>query len=197
MLGPRPRQIQGAINQGVSAPCRVGQVHRDLGVLDAPGGAGVLTLHADRIHALLQVAGFVNDENRAGVAEGVDDIVAQIIAHVLGVPFRPRQQVLQAIGSGLAAMLGDRPAILAIQARDHPEHQLAGMTQAVRSGRNAARSGRSPPKTPSTTDQGLRYEPRRPRHIQMSSQTPNNAPVTAPTSADTPERRNPELRLQY
>ncbi len=36
------------------------------------------------------------------------------------------------------------------------------------------------------THQGLRYEPRRPRHIQMCSQTPNNAAVTAPTSADTP-----------
>ena len=33
------------------------------------------------------------------------------------------------------------------------------------------------------------YEPRRPRLIQVSSQTPNNAAVTASTSADTP--RNP------
>jgi hypothetical protein len=49
----------------------------------------------------------------------------------------------------------------------------------------------------STIGQGLRYEPRRPRHIQMSSQTPNNAPVTASTSADTPQHDNPELRLQY
>ena len=64
---------------------------------------------------------------------------------------------------------------------------------AVRSGRNAARSDRSPPRTQSTTDQGLRYEPRRPRHIQMSSQTPNNAAVTAPTSADTPVISNPDL----
>ncbi len=31
-----------------------------------------------------------------------------------------------------------------------------------------------------------RYEPRRPRHIEKLSQTPNNAAVTAPTSADTP-----------
>lgn len=31
----------------------------------------------------------------------------------------------------------------------------------------------------------------------MSSQTPNNAAVTAPTSADTPYNTKPELRLQY
>src|SRR6185312_16594937 len=59
----------------------------------------------------------------------------------------------------------------------------------VHTARIAARSGRSPPRTPSTTDQGLRCEPRRPRRIQLSSQTPNDAAVTAPTSADTPKRR--------
>jgi hypothetical protein len=31
----------------------------------------------------------------------------------------------------------------------------------------------------------------------MSSQTPNDAAVTALTSADTPEIKNPDLRLQY
>ncbi|MEQ0683250.1 hypothetical protein ABLO03_13460, partial [Mycobacterium tuberculosis] len=36
------------------------------------------------------------------------------------------------------------------------------------------------------TDQGLRYEPRRPPHIEKLSQTENNAAVTALTSADTP-----------
>lgn len=46
----------------------LGQIHRDLGVLDAPGGAGVLALHPDRMHALLHVAGFVDDQERAGVS---------------------------------------------------------------------------------------------------------------------------------
>ena len=68
---------------------------------------------------------------------------------------------------------------------------------AVHTGRNAARSDRSPPRTPSTTDQGLPYEPRRPRPILESSQTPNNAAVTAPTSADTPQHQGHDLRLQY
>ena len=137
--------------------------------------------------------GFVDDQNRAGVAEGVDDVVTQIISNPVGVPFRPRQQMLQPIGSGITAMLGNRPAILAIQARDHAEPSTHRHDARVHTGQTAARSGRSPPRTRSTTDQGLRYEPRRPRHIQMSSQTPNNAAVTASTSADTPQHDNPEL----
>lgn len=37
----------------------------------------------------------------------------------------------------------------------------------------------------------------RPRHIQMCSQTPNNAAVTALSSADTPKLRRHDLRLQH
>jgi Asp-tRNA(Asn)/Glu-tRNA(Gln) amidotransferase A subunit family amidase len=44
---------------------------------------------------------------------------------------------------------------------------------------------------------GLKPEPRRPRQIQVSSQTPNEAAVTALTSADTPQREDHDLRLQY
>jgi hypothetical protein len=69
------------------------------------------------------------DQDRAGVAEGVDDVVTQIIAHRLGVPFRPRQQMLQPVGRVIAAVLGDRPAILAVQPRDHPRHEFCGMPQ--------------------------------------------------------------------
>src|SRR6185436_12096107 len=62
-------------------------------------------------------------------------------------------------------------------------HQHA---EEVRTDEIAARSDPVPPRTPPANDQGLRYEPRRPRHIQKYSQTPNNAAVTALTSADTP-----------
>src|SRR6185312_4658251 len=63
----------------------------------------------------------------------------------------------------------------------------------VQTDETAARCDPAPPRTPPATDQGLRYEPRRPRHIQMSSQTPNNAAVTALTSADTPNHSNHDL----
>ena len=107
----------------------IGQIDRDLSVLDTPGGAGVLALHPDRMHPFLHVAGFIKDQRCAGVAEGVDDIIAQIIPHRVGVPFRPRQQMLQSVRGGITAVLGDGPAILAVQTRDHPGHQLSGMAQ--------------------------------------------------------------------
>jgi hypothetical protein len=42
------------------APGGIGQVDRDLRVLDPARGAGVLALHPDRASALLQVAGLVD-----------------------------------------------------------------------------------------------------------------------------------------
>jgi hypothetical protein len=68
----------------------VGEEHRDLGVLDPPGGAGVLALHPDRMGALLQIAGLV-DQHRVGVGEGVGGVAAQVIAHRIGVPPSPRK----------------------------------------------------------------------------------------------------------
>src|SRR5215207_8368756 len=43
------------------------------------------------------------------VAEGIDDVVTQVVADRLGVPLRPGQQMLQPVGSAITAMLGDRP----------------------------------------------------------------------------------------
>ena len=104
----------------MSARCGVGQVHRDLGVLDTARGAAVLALHPDTVHALFHVAGLVDHQDRTGVAKGVDDVITQIIADRISVPAGPCQQMLQPVRGDRAAMLGDGPAILAVQARDHP-----------------------------------------------------------------------------
>ena len=60
ILGPRLGQVQGAVDQRVSTRRRVGQIDRDLGVLDPPGGAAVPALHPHRRGALLDVAGLVD-----------------------------------------------------------------------------------------------------------------------------------------
>jgi hypothetical protein len=99
----------------VPAAGGIGQIHRDLGVLDAARGARILTLHPDTVAALLDIPSLVDHQDRARVAEGVDDVITQIIAHTIGVPTGPRQQVLQPIRRARATMLGDRPAILAVQ----------------------------------------------------------------------------------
>ena len=47
VAGPGPGQVQLPVDQRVPARRGIGQVDRDLGVLDPPGGAGVLALHPD------------------------------------------------------------------------------------------------------------------------------------------------------
>jgi hypothetical protein len=56
-----------------------------------------------------------------------------------------------------------------------------------RTGKTATRHGREPHQTPNASVQRLRYEPRRPPLILLSSKASNNAAVTASTSADTPQ----------
>src|SRR3954464_4721698 len=83
----------------------IAQVHGDLRVLDTPGGAGVLPLHTDRVRPLLHVPGLVDDQYRTGLAEVLDDVVAQILLDAVGVPSGPRQQMLHPIG-GVASPAG-------------------------------------------------------------------------------------------
>jgi hypothetical protein len=45
IVGPGPGQVQRPVDQGVPSAGGVDQVDRDLGVVDPPGGAGVLALH--------------------------------------------------------------------------------------------------------------------------------------------------------
>ncbi len=134
----------------------------------------------------------------SGIPEGIDDVVTQIVTNSLGVPFRPRQQMLQPIRGGR-----DRGARRSSSnsCGPNPRPSQPSARQHAARGSKRAKSRRdpiqSPPRTLPATDQGLRYEPRRPRLILLSSQTPNNAAVTALTSADTPQQPNHNLRLQY
>jgi hypothetical protein len=82
------------------------------------------------MHALLHVAGLIKDQDRAAVAEGVDDVIPQIIAHGIGVPAGPRQRMLQPIGSRRTAVLSNGPAILSVR----PETIPAISSPAWRSG---------------------------------------------------------------
>ena len=86
-----------------------------------------LALNPDCSGAFLHIAGLVNHQDRTWVTEGVDDVIAQILPHRIGVPAGTGQQVLQPVGSGITAILGNGPAILAVQAGNHAQHQCAGM----------------------------------------------------------------------
>ena len=113
---------------------RVGQIHGDLGVFDPARGAGVLALRPDGVGALLHVAGLIDDQYRLVIAEMVDHIGAQIIAHPVGVPLRPRQQMLQPVRAGVTTALGQRPTVLAVDIRHQPQHQRARVPQRLAPG---------------------------------------------------------------
>ncbi len=120
------RGTQLPVDRRVPERGGVGEVDGDLTVLDASGGAGVLALHAHRVRALLQVAGLVHDQHRVLVVQVLDDEAAQVIAYRVCIPPGPGQQVLQTVRVGVPGMLGERPAVLARQVRQQPEHQRPG-----------------------------------------------------------------------
>jgi hypothetical protein len=70
-----------------------------------------------RVDPQIVVGLLSNHQDRAGFTERVDDVSTQIVANGVGVPFRSSQQVLQRVRGDRATMLGDRPAILAVQPR--------------------------------------------------------------------------------
>jgi hypothetical protein len=56
--GPGHRQIQFTVDQRPTFARRVGQKHAELAILDSPGRAGVLALHASRLGALCRPPGY-------------------------------------------------------------------------------------------------------------------------------------------
>jgi hypothetical protein len=110
----------------VPAAAGIHQIDRDLGVLDAPGSAGVLALYPNGSGALLEVAGLVDDQHRLRVAEVLDHIVTDVVADRVFIPHRSGEQVLHAVRVGVAGVLGDRPAVLAGQIGQQPDHERPG-----------------------------------------------------------------------
>jgi hypothetical protein len=72
---------------------------------------------------LLQVAGLIHHQHRVLVAQMLDDKAADVITYCIGIPFGPRQQVLQSVGGRIPGMLSERPAVLARQLRQQPQHE--------------------------------------------------------------------------
>lgn len=108
---PRARHIQFPVDRRVPASAGIGEVDGDLAVLDAPGSAGVLALHADSGGALLQVTGLINHQYRTLIMQLLEGEATQIVPDRIGIPLRPRQQMLQAVRAVIAGVLGQRPAM--------------------------------------------------------------------------------------
>jgi hypothetical protein len=134
VLGPRLRQVQRAVEKRVSPRGGGGQIDRHLSILDPTGGAGVLPLHTNAVHALLHVPALIDDQDRLGVAEVVDHIAAQVVPDRVGDPLRPRQQMLQPVRGRRSAVLGDRPTVLPIQTRHQALHQTSRVPKRLKAG---------------------------------------------------------------
>ena len=115
--------MQRPVDQPMPGAAGVRQPHGDLGVLDPPGGAGVVPLPPDRGGALLQITGLVHHQDRVRVGELLNDVAADVVADRVGVPDRPGQQMLHAVRAGLASVFGDRPAVLPRQLSQQPDHE--------------------------------------------------------------------------
>src|SRR4051794_32061510 len=165
-IAPCLGQVKLAVDQRVPLAARVGQEDADLGVLDPAGRAAVLPRHPDRVLALLQEAGLVNDQHAVRGPEMLDDVVAAQVSGRVLVPQHVAEHPLRSPGSGIADLLGKLPAVLAfrraqqalqIQARLpswlSPDEQLTQphlqCTQLLTPGKDACRVCRhgSPPRS--------------------------------------------------
>ena len=82
--------------------------------VDAPGGAAVLPRHPGRFAALLEKTGLIDHDNAIGRAQVLDDILPASIARRIRRPQRPAQHPLRAPWAGIADLLGQRPAVFAL-----------------------------------------------------------------------------------
>jgi hypothetical protein len=90
------------------------------------------------VGALLQIAGLVDDQRRLWVAKVGDHVVADIVADLVFVPHRPRQEVLHPVGAVVADVFSDRPAVPAGQVRQQPAHECPGPPAQVGPGKPAS-----------------------------------------------------------
>jgi site-specific DNA recombinase len=113
IVDPALGQVELAVDHAMPGRGGIGQVDGDLGVVELAGGAGVLALDPDRVAALLEIAGLIDHQHRARVAEVLDQIIPDVVADRVVVPDRSGQQVLQAVRGGVPCVLGECPAVLA------------------------------------------------------------------------------------
>jgi enoyl-CoA hydratase/carnithine racemase len=73
-----------------------------------------------RAAALLQETGLVGHHHPGRVAQPVQHVAAQGVAHRVGVPGVEVQQPLHAIRAQVTGLLGDRPRVLALCPRQQP-----------------------------------------------------------------------------
>jgi hypothetical protein len=77
-------------------------------------GAAILHLHACRVLPPLRKARLINGHHGSLSAELLQGVGTQVIAHAVGVPDRLGEQALHPVGCGFAGLLGQLPAVFAL-----------------------------------------------------------------------------------
>jgi hypothetical protein len=80
-----------------------------------PAVPGVLAFDPYRLVALLHEPGLVEHQHGVRVTEMLAHVGAQVVAHRFGLPVHAGQEVLHAIGAGIADRFGQVPTVLALE----------------------------------------------------------------------------------
>jgi hypothetical protein len=90
--------------------------------------------------ALLEEAGLIHHQHPTRVAQVLDHIVAQVVADLVSVPAGMVEQPLHPIRSGVAGLLGQLPAVLAVRSTEQTVQEPASAA----ADRNATNPRRQP-----------------------------------------------------
>jgi site-specific DNA recombinase len=123
---PVPRQVQGPVNQGLTRPACISQVHGYLAQADAAQRAGVLAGGPDGVRRRLLVARLVHHQYSLVTGELMRDPASRPVAHGVVVPHRTSQEMLQAVRAAVTEGLGQR---LAVRLRHAHQHRLGHLPE--------------------------------------------------------------------
>jgi hypothetical protein len=138
VAGPFLGQVQLPVHQRPALVAGVGQEDPDLAVLDPPGRARVLALHPGRLGALLEEPGLIHHQHPGRVAEPLHDIAAHVVAQRVRVPAGGGQQPLHSVRGRLPGVLGQLPAILAVDPTQQPTQEPSSPPADLRPGEPGA-----------------------------------------------------------
>ena len=117
--GPALGQVERPIDQRPAVAAGIGQEHADLAVLDPPRRAAVLPLHAGRLAPFLTKP-VSSSTSTPRIAQMLDHIGPQIVAHRVRVPAHPAQELLHPVRRPIPGRLRQLPALLALHRRQQP-----------------------------------------------------------------------------
>ncbi len=141
VLGPRPRQIECPGPQRVAPGAGVGQEDAYLAVRHLARRPAVRPRHPRGMGTLLQTRGLIDNPDPRRIPQMVLHVGLQCRTGVGRRPDRPPQQVRQAIGRGVPAARGPRPAILALCPTEQTVHVGLGPLPGFHPGQTGPQPG--------------------------------------------------------